>query len=355
MAEPTLLDLPFDVLRGRLTRSGQPAYRASQIWQAVYRDLTTRYPDMTTLPVSLRERLAESLPLQLPAPEAHQHSADRRTTKTLLRLADGEAIEAVLMRYDARDTVCVSTQIGCAMACRICATGQGGFTRDLSPGEIVGQVLHAARTFREEGEHLTNVVYMGMGEPFRNYDATLASIRILNDPRGLGLGARSFTVSTVGIVPAIERFAEEGLQVHLAVSLHTGEDELRSRLLPINRTYPLDRLLEACRTYVARTNRRITFEVALIDGVNDSPSQARALADRLRGILCHVNLIPFNPIPGAPWRRSSDAHVAEFADILDGRGVSVTVRMRRGVEIEAGCGQLRTGRSAATERDDASP
>jgi 23S rRNA (adenine2503-C2)-methyltransferase len=345
MAEPTLLDLFFDGLRDRLIELGQPAYRVEQIWRAVYRDLAASYGEITTLPASLRDELEKRLPLGRPAVEAERESPDRGTRKTLLRLSDGETIETVAMRYDDRRTVCVSTQVGCAMGCRICATGRGGLTRDLTTGEIVGQVLHVARELQRAGERLTNVVYMGMGEPFANYDATLGSIRRLNDPRGFGLGARSFTVSTVGIVPGIERFTDEGLQANLAVSLHAADDELRTRLLPINRTYPLGPLLRACRRYVERTNRRITFEVALIDGINDAPSHARGLADLLRGLLCHVNLIPFNPVPGTDWKRSPNARVDRFSQVLAERGVPVTVRVRRGVEIQAGCGQLRGRRS----------
>ena len=341
MAEPTLLDLPFGAVRDRLTELGQPSYRAEQIWQAVYRDLAVSYGEITTLPTRLRTELEGRLPFGRLASEATQESPDRRTRKTLLRLADGEAIETVSMRYDDRRTVCVSTQAGCLMNCRICATGRGGFTRSLSAGEIVGQVLHAARDFRQEGKRLTNVVYMGMGEPFANYDATLASIRILNDPRGVGLGARSITVSTVGIVSGIKRFAGEGLQVNLAISLHAANDELRDRLLPINRTHPLGPLLRACQDYVSRTNRRITFEVALIDGINDSPPHAIELADLLRGLLCHVNLIPFNPVSGLAWERSPDERISQFSNVLEKHGIPVTIRVSRGVEIQAGCGQLR--------------
>jgi len=345
MPEATLLDLPLDALRERMVESGEPAYRAGQIWQAVYRDLVISYDEITTLPTRVRHELKERLPLRLPMAEDAQESADRRTRKTLLLLADGERVETVSMNYDDRRTVCASTQVGCAMGCHICATGRSGFTRDLTPGEIAAQVLHVARDLKREGGRLTNVVYMGMGEPFANYDATLASIRTLNDTRGFGLGARSFTVSTVGIVPGIERFAREGLQANLAVSLHAANDALRERLLPINRTHPIGPLIRACRQYVERTNRRITFEVALIDGINDSPTHARELADLLRGLLCHVNLIPFNPVPGIGWRRSPGERVDEFAKVLERRGVPVTIRVSRGVEIRAGCGQLRAERA----------
>ena len=342
MPENMLLDLSHDALRAFLVALGEPPYRAQQIWQAVYRDRVPSYDAMTTLPGRLRAELAERLPFALPVVEATQVSIDGRTTKTLLRLADGEAVEVVAMRYAERRTACVSTQVGCAMGCTICATGRSGFVRDLSAGEIVAQVLHVAASVSAEGERLSHVVYMGMGEPFANYDASLGSIRILNDPRGLGLGARSFTVSTVGIVPGIERFADEGLQVNLAVSLHAADDELRDRLLPVNETYAIDRLLAACRAYVEKTRRRITFEVALIDGVNDSPSHAERLAGRLRGLRCHINLIPFNPVPGCAWGRSPEERVSRFASVLEEGGIPVTVRVRRGVEIQAGCGQLRT-------------
>jgi len=345
MPEPILLDLPYAALRDRLARLGQPAYRANQIWHAVYRELAFSYDEMTTLPAALRAELATLLPLGHPNLEAELESPDGRTRKGLLRLMDGEAVEVVSMEYDNRRTACVSTQVGCAMGCRICATGQAGLSRDLSAGEIVAQVLYVARRLRSGGLRLTNVVYMGMGEPLANYDATLASLRVLNDSRGLHLGSRSFTVSTVGLVPGIERLAGEGLQIHLAVSLHAANDRLRDRLVPANRVYPLAPLLRACRDYVDRTNRRITFEVALIAGVNDSPAHAEELARLLRGPLYHVNLIPWNPVVGLSWTRSPDEQVRRFAELLSARGIAVTVRHSRGVEIQAGCGQLRAARA----------
>ncbi len=341
MDEPLLLDLSYEELCARISSWGEPSYRARQIWHAVYRDLVTEIEQITTLPAKLRQSVAQRLPLGLPVPEVMQRSGDGRTEKTLLRLRDNQRIETVAMRYRDRRTVCVSTQVGCAMGCSICATGRSGLARNLSSGEMVGQVLHVARSLRAKEERLTNVVYMGMGEPLLNYDATLASIVRLHDPHGFDMGARSFTVSTVGIVPGIERLSDEPLQPQLAVSLHAADDTLRSRLLPINRRYPLDRLLAACRSYVARTRRRVTFEVALIDGVNDRPADAQRLADRLVGWRCHVNLIPFNPVHGVPWAPSPPPQVERYAKILEAAGVPATVRVRRGVEIEAGCGQLR--------------
>ncbi len=224
-------------------------------------------------------------------------SIDQNTVKTLFRLEDHKAIEAVLMHYNKRNTLCISSQAGCGMGCVFCATGQMGLKRNLTSGEIVEQVLYYARHLREQGEVVTNVVVMGMGEPFHNYDATIQALDRLNDNGGFNLGARRFTISTVGLVPAIRRFAAERHQYNLAVSLHAAEDELRSSLLPINKKYPLSELLDACRDYVDQTRRRITFEWALIQDVNDSPDQARILASRVKGLLCHVNVIPLNPTP----------------------------------------------------------
>jgi len=341
MTNRSLLDLSYDDLTEHLASLGQAAYRAQQIWQAVYKDLAPSYEQMTTLPAGLRTELAEALPL-MPIDVADViRSADGRTRKTLGRLGDGETIETVTMDYEQRHTVCVSTQVGCPMDCKLCATGQSGFTRNLSSGEIVGQVLQAAVWFRSQDDRLSNVVYMGMGEPLANYDATLASVRVLNDERGLNLAARSFTISTVGIIPEIERLASEGLQVNLAVSLHAADDELRSMLVPANRQHPLSDLLAVCRHYTDATHRRITFEMALIDGVNDSPDHARRTAALLRGLLCHVNLIPFNPVPGLTWRGSSRERIQAFHTVLDEARIPVTIRMSRGADIQAGCGQLR--------------
>ena len=245
------------------------------------------------------------------------------------------------MLYDKRRTICVSTQVGCAIGCAFCATGKSGFTRDLSTAEIVSQVLHFARILASRDERMTNIVYMGMGEPFLNYDAVMKSIRILNDHSGFNLGARSFTISTVGIIPGMERFTAEDSQVNLAISLHAGDDELRTRLVPVNARYPLGPLMASCRAYVRKTHRRLTFEIALIDGVNDSTSDAQEISRLLSGLLCHVNLIPLNPIPGSIFRPSPRERVDAFAQELINAGINTTVRVERGVKISAGCGQLR--------------
>jgi len=329
---------------------GERSFRAQQIWHGAYVDLATSYNDITTLSKSLRATLAQQLPFGMLQIVSTIESHDKRTQKSLFRLADGETIEAVLMLYDKRRTICVSTQVGCAIGCAFCATGKSGFTRDLSAGEIVAQVLHFARNLASRGERITNIVYMGMGEPFLNYDAVMKSIRILNDHEGFNLGARSFTISTVGIIPGIERFTEANSQVNLAISLHAGDDQLRTRLVPINARYPLGPLMASCRAYIRKTHRRLTFEIALIDGVNDSTDDAHKVAKLLAGLLCHVNLIPLNPILGSIFRPSPRERVDAFAQDLINAGINTTVRMGRGVKISAGCGQLRGRSSGAINR-----
>ena len=341
MTEQSLYGLTLAELEAELKRAGHPAYRAKQIWQAAYRDLATSYEAVTTLPVKLRAHLAKALPLETLIPVDRQLSEDARTEKTLFRLADGETIETVGMTYDDRCTVCISSQVGCPMGCQLCATGRSGYVRNLTTGEVVAQVVDAARSFSAHGNRLSNVVYMGMGEPFANYDATIRSLRILNDSKGLGLGARAFTVSTVGVVPAIDKFAGEGIQANLAISLHAADNDLRDRLVPVNRRYPLETLISACRRYIDRTHRRISFEIALIQGINDSLSDAQRVADRLSGLLCHVNLIPFNAVPGLDWKGSPTDRVQAFAHLLERSGIPTTLRISRGAEIQAGCGQLR--------------
>jgi len=342
MPNPTLLDLSREELGRFVEAHGEPRFRAWQIWQAVYCELVFPYESITTLPVALRKMLTTELPADPLWAIDTIESEDRNTRKVLFRLGDGETVEAVLMKYARRWTACLSTQVGCPVRCPFCATGKSGYVRNLSVGEIVGQALHFARELKQRGERLSNIVYMGMGEPFLNYNATLKSIRTLNSQEGFALGARAFTVSTVGIVPAIERFANENLQVNLAVSLHAANDELRNDLVPINHHYPLAELIHACRAYTARTHRRVTFEVALIDGLNDSQAQAREMAALLSGMLCHVNVIPLNPIPECSFRSSSRKRTEAFATELRQVGISVTVRLGRGIEIQAGCGQLRS-------------
>jgi 23S rRNA (adenine2503-C2)-methyltransferase len=318
--------------------AGQPSYRIDQVWHGLYQLLRTP-AEMTDLPAPLRDELKRSPELQPQLTLARETVSDAGTTrKWLFRLADGALIETVLMQYARRTTVCVSSQAGCALGCTFCATGQGGFTRHLASGEIVEQVVNAARAARESGRRLGNVVFMGMGEPMANYDRVLGAVKRLNSD--LGLAARHLTISTVGIVPGIERLTGEPLQVNLAVSLHAANDELRDTLVPINRRYPIARLMEACSAYTEATGRRLSFEWALIDTVNDRPSDAAELASLARSLGAHVNLIPLNPTPGYPTRGTAAAGVRAFRDRLLAEGVNATVRQNRGTDISAACGQL---------------
>jgi len=339
---PLVFDLAYPELQSVVKEWGEPTYRAEQIWRGLYQQLWSTPQEFTTLPKSLRQRLEEAFTFSHLKPAQALKSADGNTVKTLFQLPDGLAIEAVLMRYERRNTLCISTQVGCAMGCVFCATGQMGFKRNLLAGEIVEQVIYYARLLRQEGKEVTNVVVMGMGEPLHNYDATMKAIDILNHPMGMNLGARRFTVSTVGLVPAIRRFATEKRQVNLAISLHATRDEVRSNLLPINRKYPIREVLDACRDYVTQTGRRITFEWALIQDVNDSVETARELATLLKGLLCHVNVIPLNPTRRYSGKGSTRERAEAFKAELERHGIPCTIRIRRGIDIQAGCGQLAT-------------
>jgi 23S rRNA (adenine2503-C2)-methyltransferase len=339
---PLLTDLTREGLRAALAEIAQPAYRGDQIWGWLYTSLVGDVDAMTTLPAALRAALAQRYDFPALKAIAEVYSPDRRTWKALFELIDGETVESVLMRYEKRDTVCVSTQVGCAVGCSFCATGQSGFRRNLSSGEIVEQALFFARDLLAKQERLSNIVFMGMGEPLLNYEATWQAIAVLNDPRGFNLGARHMTLSTSGVVPGIDRMSAEPLQVGLSVSLHAADDALRDELVPINRRYPLNLLLSACRRYVTRTNRRVTFEYALMDGINDSPEQALALARLVTGMLCHVNLIPANCTADASARPSPRERVDAFLAVLEERHIPATVRLARGADIQAGCGQLRS-------------
>jgi 23S rRNA (adenine2503-C2)-methyltransferase len=320
-----------------LSAWGEPAYRLRQIWDGLYK---RRAPleELTDLSVALRDRLSGALPLALTP--VHTSSADKgQTQKWLWSGAGGASVETVLMLYPARATVCVSTQAGCAMGCTFCATGQAGFERHLSAGEVVEQVVRAQHA---SPSRVGNIVFMGMGEPLANYDSTWAAVERLHDD--LGISARHITVSTVGVVPGMRRLAQERLPVTLAVSLHAPDDRLRDELVPLNKRYPLDEVLSAARHYLAHSGRRLSFEYAMIGGVNDAPAQADALARRLRGFspAAHVNLIPLNPTPGYGVPASPPWKVAAFAERLRQGGVGATVRRNRGTDIDAACGQLRT-------------
>jgi 23S rRNA (adenine2503-C2)-methyltransferase len=332
---------PADIAAA-LADLGQPAYRVRQVYEALTRRLVTDLEEITSLPTGLRRELARRLsPLSL-------HEVVTQTApgarKTLFAAGDGHEVEAVLMLYPRRATVCVSTQVGCAVGCAFCASGRLGLRRGLSAEEMVDQVFHFERGLREDGRRITNVVFMGMGEPFHNYDQTLRACRLLNDEGGFGLAARAISVSTAGVVPGIHRFAEEPLQLNLAVSLHAATDELRDRLVPLNRTYPLDDVFAACERYLARTRRKLFFEYVVLDGVNDGDDQAAALAQRLRRRLYHLNLIAYNETGGG-FARPSAGRLAAFRERLERAGVPCTVRRSPGGAIEAACGQLALGRA----------
>jgi len=355
MCAASILDLPLTGLSSLLAEWGEPSYRARQIWEGLYRNFWNTPIEFTNLPANLRHKMEDSLEFNILVTASTLKSADGETVKTLFHLNDGLAVETVLMKYDLHDTprqvlrdgskqvrrtLCVSTQVGCAMGCVFCATGQMGFKRHLSSGEIVAQVMYFARQLHERAEVVTNVVLMGMGEPFHNYDNTMAAIDRLNDPAGYNLGARRFTISTVGLVPAIRRFAAEKRQINLAISLHAADDVLRASMLPVNKRFPIDELLDACSDYIISTGRRITFEWALVNGVNDTPEQAHLLANKLMGLLCHVNAIPLNPTEGFSGRRTTRQRANVFKEILSNSGIPCTIRLRRGIDIQAGCGQL---------------
>ena len=340
-------DLNLPTLTNLLKQWNEPTYRAKQIWQGLYQHLYDSPDQFTNLPKSLRNKLAENLNFSPLKQKLYLDSSDGLTRKTLFELHDGQVVEAVLMRYDpdtftgrGRRTLCISTQAGCAMGCVFCATGQMGFKRHLSSGEIVAQVMYFARKLKEENISVTNIVFMGMGEPFHNYENTMSAVERLNDPAGYNFGARRMTISTVGLAPQIKRFADEKRQVNLAISLHAADDEERVKMLPVNKRYKIDEVIEACRYYVEKTHRRITFEWALIHGVNDSPEVAKKLAARIRGLLCHVNAIPLNPTIGYSGKATDPQRAAKFKETLEQAGVPCTIRMKRGIDIAAGCGQL---------------
>ena len=340
----------YDVTRDQLAEvlEGSPRYRVDQVWQGLY-EHCTEPADWTNVPKAMRAELDDRLPAAL-TPVTESVSDDGSTVKFLWELSGGERVETVLMLYRDRATVCVSSQAGCAMACGFCATGQAGFSRHLTVGEIVEQIARASRRAKHVDRRVSNVVYMGMGEPMANEARVWASVERLHGD--FGLSARHITISTVGLLPGIRALADRPLPVNLAVSLHAANDELRNELVPINRRYPIDDLVEACNDYLEVRNRRISFEWAMIDGVNDRDRDAAELAAvcrRLR-LPAHVNLIPLNPTPGYPTRGSSLKRVHEFRDLLESLGANATVRQNRGTEIDAACGQLAAGQPVTLGR-----
>ncbi|MCL0088426.1 23S rRNA (adenine(2503)-C(2))-methyltransferase RlmN [Dehalococcoidia bacterium] len=339
MPEIAITELSLNDLRDVLSDWGEPQYRARQILDWVYRKPISDFSAMSNLPPKLRESLDSEFSFQSIFPVTEATSRDGSSTKVLFRLSDGNTIESVLMMYDKRRTVCVSSQVGCAFGCPLCATGASGFERNLTPAEITDQVLFFSRCLQAEGGAVTNVVFMGMGEPLVNFEAVWRAVENLTSPGLFGLGARHLTISTIGIPSAIKKLSHKKLQVGLAVSLHAPNNELRDLLAPPNRMYPLEVLIPACRSYVEATRRRITFEYTLIRSVNDSVPLAIELANLLRGLNCHVNLIPVNPT--AEFKPPHRARIQAFHETLTRHHVSNTIRLRRGLDIHAGCGQLR--------------
>jgi 23S rRNA (adenine2503-C2)-methyltransferase len=351
---PGISGLPPDELTAWLVQRGEPAYRARQVADAVWADGTggvREAAEIRTLPRALRAEMDRAFRFDT-LTETDVRPADvGLTEKALHRLSDGALIESVLMHYPARvghrerHTVCISSQAGCAVGCPFCATGELGFSRDLETAEMVDQVRSAARRLADDGRRLTNVVFMGMGEPLLNLDRVLEAIVALSDPRRFGLGARHITVSTSGVVPGIRRLTALSAQFTLAISLHAARDPLRDVLVPINKRWPVAEVVAAARDHARATGRRISYELTLIDAINDTPADAEALAGLLRGDLCHVNLIPMNPVAHTPWRASPMPRIEAFARRLQADGIAVTIRRNRGQEIGAACGQLAAERA----------
>jgi len=358
---PSILDLSRDRLTLTLIEMGEKKFRADQVWRAIYHETLSSFDEMSTLSKPFREKLKDTYTFSALEQAMFLTSADKTTSKALYKLHDGELIETVLMRYETdghrrnRKTACISTQAGCALGCTFCATGQQGFRRNLTVGEIVAQVIEMQRLARAEDEAqmdegkrskgdiqgVTNVVFMGMGEPLANYRNVIAAIRVLNDGQGLNIGARHITVSTVGLVPQILQMIEEELQINLAISLHAPDNATRSQTMPINKRYPVEELIRACHKYADATGRRIFFEYVLLKEQNDSVEQAQKLGRLLNGLHCHVNLIPVNPTKEGPFERTDLTAAKDFQGGLKQYGIPSTLRMEKGIDINAGCGQLR--------------
>ena len=344
--QPSLIGMEREGLRGLLAELDVPAFRAGQLWRWLYVRGATSFEQMTDLGKPLRAALADRFTLDRPAVARQQHSTDG-TRKWLLRFKDNQAAESVFIPEADRGTLCISSQVGCTLTCRFCHTGTQRLVRNLEPAEIVGQVMLARDALddwqhTDDRRHLTNIVLMGMGEPLYNFDNVARAVRILMDGDGIAISRRRITLSTAGVVPMIRRCGAE-LGVNLAISLHAVTDELRNRIVPINRKYPIAELLDACRDYPGVNNaRRITFEYVMLRDVNDTPADARALVRLLRGIPAKLNLIPFNPWPGAPFECSTDAAIDRFADIVMRAGYASPIRTPRGRDILAACGQLKS-------------
>ena len=332
-----LRSMTLPELTAALKELNQPAFRAKQVFTWLHKGVES-YEEMTNIPQALRDVLQEKYPLQIPEVVRRQESQRDGTIKFLWRLSDGNCVETVLMRYNYGNTVCISTEVGCRMGCAFCASTLGGLVRRLQPHEMLDQVLF---TQKESGLPVSRVVLMGIGEPLDNFDNVMRFLELVNDPNGLNLSMRHISLSTCGLVPKIDELAKRKLQISLAISLHGPNNEIRDRIMPVNKAYPIEQLLEACRRYFDATGRRIHFEYAMIDGVNDGEVHARELLRRLKGLPAHFNLIPLNHVEESPLKPSSKAAVARFQKILEDGGITATVRRTLGGDIDASCGQLR--------------
>ena len=328
-------DLNLEEIENELLDMGEKKYRAKQIFAWLYKNVDT-FEEMTDLSKDLIKKLEDKFYIKNLEVANFQKSKDG-TIKYLFKLNDGHAIESVMMKYKYGNTACVSNQIGCKMGCNFCASAKIGFIRNLSPGEIVSQILEIEK---QSGEKISNIVFMGIGEPLDNYDNVMKAIRLINDPKGLNIGARHISISTCGLFHNIKRLADEKIQCNLCISLHSSREDVRTSMMPINKVYHIPEIIEACKYYIEKTNRRITFEYALVDGVNDSLDDALHLSKLLRGLLCHVNLIPINKIKDGIYEKSSTEKILAFRDFLNDKGIVATVRRELGSDISAACGQL---------------
>ena len=343
---PHLKSMTLTELSQVLKDLGQPAFRAKQVYTWLHKGVRS-YDEMTNLPKALRDTLAERYPILPPEVIRRQESQKDGTIKYLWRLSDGNCVETVLMRYHYGNTVCISTEVGCRMGCAFCASTLGGLVRRLEPYEMLDQVLF---TQVDSGLPIGHIVLMGIGEPLDNYEHVMRFLELVNSPEGMNISMRHISLSTCGLVPGIDRLAQEKLQLTLSVSLHAPTDEIRNTIMPVNKAYPTEQLLEACRRYYATTGRRISFEYAMINGVNDTPEAARILLKRLKGMGAHMNLIPLNHVEESPLKPSSKAAVAKFQKILEDGGVTATVRRTLGGDIDASCGQLRRNYTKQTQQ-----
>ncbi|MUT66828.1 23S rRNA (adenine(2503)-C(2))-methyltransferase RlmN [Paenibacillus sp. NEAU-GSW1] len=347
--KPIIYDYTLEQLQDWMKENGEPAFRGGQLFDWLYVKRVKSFEDMSNLPKALRDKLEDHFQF-VTLTEITKFESKDGTVKFLFGLHDNHAIETVIMRHDYGNSICVTTQVGCRIGCTFCASTLGGLKRNLTAGEIVAQVVTAQQMLDATNERVSSIVIMGSGEPFENYDATMAFLRIMIHEKGLNIGQRHITVSTSGIVPSMYKFTEENTQINLAISIHAPNDKLRSKLMPVNRRFPFEDVMAACRNHIAKTGRRITFEYALIGGVNDRPEHAQELADVLKGMLCHVNLIPVNHVPERNYVRTPREDIFEFQRILERNKINATIRREQGHDIAAACGQLRAKHMESTTR-----